>query len=97
MKFLVRLLKEENNVREDDNRDQLDFAPSVIEIGHALEHEPPVAGEEVRLFELFVLVGGGRFGVDLVVHFNQPQLALLFGHLGVDSNQNVLAGSIEIN
>ena len=86
MEFLVGFLKEENDVREDDNRHQLDFTPGVIQVGHTFEHESSVAGQKIGFFEFLVLVSGGRFGVDFVVNFDESQLALLFGHLGVDSN-----------
>jgi hypothetical protein len=90
MEFLVQFLKEENHAREDDDRHQLDFTPGVIQVGHTFLHESSVAGKKIRFFEFLVLLSGGRFGVDFVVNFDESQLALLFGHLGVYSNENIL-------
>ena len=53
-------------------------------------HEPARTGEQVGFFELLIAVGGGRFGVDLVVHFDEPHFAILLGHLSVHSEQDVL-------
>jgi hypothetical protein len=62
MEVLVQFLKEENHVREEDDRHQLDITPGVIQIGHTFLHESSVAGKKIRFF----------------------------GHLSVDSNQNIL-------
>ena len=77
MEFLVRFLKEENHIiAATAQPSQLDFTTGMIQVGHTFEHEPNrVAEQKIRCFEFLVLVN---------------LASLLLGHLGVDSNENIL-------
>ncbi len=62
MEFLVQFFKEENHVREEDDRHQLDITPGVIQVCHTFLHESSVAGKKIRVFEFLVHLSGSRFG-----------------------------------